>query len=204
MSGSEGDASLRRLLFRTHMSTPRVNADMVQFVAIAYPTREAAMDGRLAMIRLAPGHPRDLADAIVASVDDFGTINIDQLANLWSLAPKGRMLREFLFGLLFLYPLVTVLPGEAPRTIAAALLDFGLGELALVRVMQMLKPGQAVVFLLTSPVALPVLASLHAGAIEVQHVDETKVALVISAFDQGQQAANRQQEAVYGRTNLDD
>ena len=177
---------------------------MPNFVAIAYPTRQAAMEGRRAMLRLAPGKLDEVGDAVVASVDDFGSIDIDQLVNLWAMTSKGEMLRTVLLGLLFLYPLLAVLPGDAPNLIAAALTDFGLGEDALLRIRQMLSPGHAVVFLLISPTLVPALEKLHAPAIDMHRVDGSKLDRVVSAFEQGQLVAAGQHRAVYSQIPPDD
>src|SRR5690606_5367179 len=115
--------------------------------------------------RMAPDRLEDFGDAIVASVDSYGTIALDQLVNIWSLDIKGGMLRTLLVGLLFLYPLLEVLPGEVRHVVTTATSDFGLDSRFMIRVRQMLTPGHAVVFLLASPAAIVRLVELDAIAI---------------------------------------
>jgi uncharacterized membrane protein len=176
---------------------------MPDLVAIAYLNRQAAVDGRLALMRVAPDRLEDFGDAIVADVDSYGSIDLDQLVNLWSLGHKGSMLRTLLAGLLFLHPLLEVLPGEVPDIITTAMRAFGLDDDFMIRVRQMLTPGHAVVFLLASPAAVA-LAKLDATGIAEQPVTPSKFDMLASAFTMGREAAIHQRATVYSRNEGDD
>ena len=174
-----------------------VDTVVPDFVAIAYSSKQAATDGRLSMLRLAPDHMEDVGDAVVAGVDELGTIDVDQIVNLWSAGSKGHMLWALVIGLLFLHPLLAVLPGRAPELVTAAMLEFGLGEQSMAKLRQMLVPGHAIVFLLASPAAVKWLVGINPGEMVIQTIVEAKFDGLKEAFAYGQRAASGQQRTVY-------
>ena len=174
------------------------------FVAIAYPDRRTAAESRLELLRIAPDFPGEFGDSVIASVDGYGTIDLDQAVNLWSLRPKGVTLRTLLGGLLFLYPLLPVLPADTPQLVAAATRDFGLDETFMMRLRQMLTPGHAVVFLLASPAAIALISDTVAFPVAEQSVDLAKFGALSLAFEKGQEAAIRQLNTIYSHDGADD
>lgn len=173
---------------------------MPELIAIAYQTPEVALAARNDVLRLGPAYLDDVGDAVLASVDGNGVIVLDQVVNLWSLAPKGNMLRGLIAELLFLCPLQGLMETAISDTVSRALNAFGLLEAPLARVRQQLRPGHAMMFVwLAGPVPAALRTALEPGEMVLhESIDAAKLPLVQSAFARAHQHAREQRETAYG------
>lgn len=154
---------------------------MTELIAIPSERPEDAEEARRALFEMDRAHIADVADAVVASVNEKGDIKLDQMVNLWSAGPAGRSFLSLLSSLLFLHPLRGVLPGATADVLFWALGDYGVGGRFMAELSEALKPGQGVLFVLARmnpPAAIlerlgP--AGLSAIRAEVDHGQEQKL-----------------------------
>lgn len=126
---------------------------MSDLIFIGYDTAAKAEEARMALLQMASGYMVEVADAVVATVDDKADIKLNQMVNLWTAGAAGGSFWGLLVGLLFLNPLLGVLVGGSAGALSGALSDFGIDDAFMKKVSETLKPGTAALFLMTKQAA---------------------------------------------------
>ncbi len=119
---------------------------MSELIVIGYPTPVKAEEVRHKLLELQGEYMIDLADAVVATVDQKGRIKLNQLVHMWALGASSGSFWGLLVGLLFLHPLLGVVVGASAGLISGALSDYGLNDAFMKKVATVLQPGQAALF----------------------------------------------------------
>lgn len=126
---------------------------MSELIVIGYPSAERAEEVRSKLLELQGEYMIDLADAVVATVDQNGSIKLSQLVHTWALGASSGSFWGLLVGLLFLHPLLGVLVGAGAGLVSGALTDYGLNDNFMRKVAGILQPGQAALFIFARHVA---------------------------------------------------
>lgn len=121
---------------------------MAELLVIGYETPAKAQKARDALFAMAKDYLVEVSDAVVATVDDKGKIKLDQLFHPWAMGLSGGAFWGLLIGLIFFMPLVGVLTGAAAGALAGALTDYGINDKFMKDVSDVLKPGQAALFVM--------------------------------------------------------
>lgn len=174
---------------------------MPEILAVSYPSQQAATASRARLMRLGPSKLDEFADAIVASVDDLGHVELSQDVNLWSSQRRGATFFALVMGLLFVEPLRTLFPSEAALQISTALFEFGLTEQFREQILGMLLPGQAVLFMMLDQSDRHLTEALEVGPGQVgssPRLDMSKLDGLEAAFRKGLAEAQRQRDTSHG------
>ncbi len=121
---------------------------MSELVVIQFDSEEKAEEIRDRLIHLQKSHIVSLADAVIATKRDNGSIRLNQIA---SPATSGAISGGFwglLIGALFLAPHIGLLVGAASGGLAGALTDIGVDDDFMREVADVLQPGSAALFVL--------------------------------------------------------
>lgn len=175
---------------------------MSEMVAVSYPNQEAAAASRARLVRLGPSELDEFADAIVASVDAFGHVELNQEVNLWSSQSRGATFFAVVMGMLFVEPLRTLFPSDAAVQISSALFEFGLTEQFRQQILGMLLPGQAVLFIMlnkSDKQLIEVLGIDPDSMGSCTELDMSKLDGLEAAFQQGLEEAKRQRDTNYSQ-----
>ena len=119
---------------------------MSELIVIGYPTAVKAEEVRQKLLEMQGEYMVDLADAVVATVDQKGRIKLNQLVHPWAIGASAGSFWGLLVGLLFLHPLLGVIVGASAGLITGALSDYGLNDAFMKKVATVLQPGQAALF----------------------------------------------------------
>jgi uncharacterized membrane protein len=158
---------------------------MKELIVIGYRDQDQAEKARSQLLAMSREYLVEVSDAVVASVNDKGEIKLSQLVNLWAAGAGGGALWGFLIGLLFLHPLIGVMVGAAAGGLGGALSDYGINDPFMRRVSELLKPGQAALFLMCrAPMSDRVIGELATlgGTVLRTNLDSTKEQAVREAF----------------------
>lgn len=172
---------------------------MSELIVIGYDTAETAELARMDLLAMSRDYLVDVADAVVATSDQNGTIKLNQLVNLWSTGAAEGSLWGLLAGLLFLHPLLGVLVGASAGGLSGALSDYGIDDGFMRKVSALLKPGQAALFLMTRDTASDrVIAQLasHGGEVLRTNLDSVHEDRLRAAFAAAHAEAQHQQAKV--------
>lgn len=120
---------------------------MSELIVIGYPSADKAEEVRNKLLELQGEYMIDLADAVVATVDQQGRIKLNQLVHTWALGASSGSFWGLLVGLLFLHPLLGVLVGASAGLVSGTLSDYGLNDNFMRKVASILQPGQAALFI---------------------------------------------------------
>lgn len=188
------------LTFRTGVRNNESSNQMSEMVAVSYPNQEAAAASRARLMRLGPSELDEFADAIVASVDGFGHVELNQEVNLWSSQSRGATFFAVIMGLLFVEPLRTLFPSDAAIQISSALFEFGLTEQFREQILGMLVPGHAVLFMMLNKSEQHLIETLEVDPGSVgscPKLDMSKLDGLEAAFQKGLVEAKRQRDTTY-------
>lgn len=170
---------------------------MSELIVIGYDQAERADLARKDLLGMSKEYLVDVADAVVATVDENGKIKLDQMVNLWSAGAAGGAFWGFLVGLLFLNPLAGIAVGATSGALAGALSDYGIKDDFMKEVASVLQPGQAALFIMarraTSDRVIERL-SKNGGRILRTNLDRSKEAEVKEAFESARQAVARKDD----------
>lgn len=119
---------------------------MPELVVIGYDSPERAAEVRQKVLELQSEYMVDLADAVVATVDQKGRIKLDQLVHTWAVGATYGSFWGLFIGFLFLHPLLGVLAGAGAGLVSGVLSDYGIDDAFMKRVAGVLLPGQAALF----------------------------------------------------------
>ena len=121
---------------------------MAELIVIGYDDHEKAEHARETLFGLAHEYLVDVNDAVVATADDKGKIKLDQYVNTLAIGASGGAFWGILVGLIFFNPLLGLAAGAATGAVAGALTDYGINDKFMKHVSEVLRPGQAALFIL--------------------------------------------------------
>lgn len=160
---------------------------MSTLVVVAYDNAFQAEEVRLKLRRLQKDYLIDLEDAVVATKDDKGKVELHQSFNL---AGAGALSGGFwgaLIGLIFMVPLLGAAVGASAGAISGALTDVGIDDKFMKELAASMNAGSSVLFVLVRK-ATPdkVLAELQGTGgkllkTSLTHEDEAKLQAALSA-----------------------
>jgi uncharacterized membrane protein len=121
---------------------------MNELIVIGYENENEAEVARQELFGMAREYLVDVADAVVAHADDKGKIKLNQMVNLWSVGAAGGAFWGLLIGLLFFSPFFGAAIGASIGALSGAFSDFGINDEFMKKISEILKPGQAALFLM--------------------------------------------------------
>ena len=160
---------------------------MSTLVVVAYDNAFQAEEVRLKLRRLQKDYLIDLEDAVVATKDDKGKVELHQSFNL---AGAGALSGGFwgaLIGLIFMVPLLGAAVGASAGAISGALTDVGIDDKFMQELAASMNAGSSVLFVLVRKVTPDkVLDELRGTGGKVlktslTHEDEAKLQAALSA-----------------------
>lgn len=168
-----------------------LNSDMSQFIAVAYPDLTKAQEVRQTLLKLQSEYLIDIEDAVVATKDAAGKIQLHQPVNLTAAGAVSGGFWGALIGLLFLNPLLGAAVGAGSGAISGALTDVGINDDFMKSLAQKLEPNTSALFVLVRKMTEDkVVAEVQkfGGTVlqtSLSHEDESKLQ---AALDQGKAA----------------
>jgi uncharacterized membrane protein len=121
---------------------------MADLVVIAFPSEQKAEEVRQKVIAMQKEYLIELGDAVVAVKQEDGSVKLNQMIHTTAAGAVSGSFWGLLVGMLFLMPVVGAAVGAASGAIAGALTDAGIDDNFMKEVSQVLKPGDAALFLL--------------------------------------------------------
>ena len=167
---------------------------MSELIVIGYDSASRAEAARDALLGMEREYLVDVADAVVATSDSKGRVQLSQMVNLWTVGASGGALWGLLVGVLFLTPLLGVAVGAGAGALGAAFSDYGIDDTFMKGVAETLQPNQAALFMLVRPVASDrVIERLGktGGRILRTNLDSGKEAALRAAFEAAHARAAR-------------
>lgn len=159
---------------------------MAELIVIGYEDPAKAEEARATLFALNKEYLVEVADAVVAKVDDKGKIKLDQLVHPWAMGLSGGAFWGLLIGLIFFMPIVGVLTGAAAGVLAGALTDYGINDKFMKDVSNVLKPGQAALFFMAkqnAPDKVIEELATHGGHVLRTNLDTEHEKKLREAFD---------------------
>lgn len=121
---------------------------MRELIVIGYDDVASAEKARDALFKLCEEYLVDVADAVIATVDHNEKIQLNQMVNTWSVGMAGGAAWGLVAGLVFFAPIVGLLSGAVAGALAGALSDYGINDAFMRDVANILRPGQAALFIM--------------------------------------------------------
>ncbi|QFT59381.1 hypothetical protein FIU94_11150 [Sulfitobacter sp. THAF37] len=121
---------------------------MSELIVIGYETPEKAEEARTDLMNMAREYLVDVADAVVAVADMDGNVKLNQMVNMWTAGAAGGAFWGLLVGMIFFNPLLGVAVGAGAGALSGALTDYGINDDFMKQVGEVLKPGQAALFMM--------------------------------------------------------
>lgn len=121
---------------------------MSQFIAVAYPDINKALEVRQTLLKLQGEYLIDLEDAVVATKNADGKIQLHQPVNLTAAGAVSGGFWGALIGLLFLNPLLGAAIGAGSGAISGALTDVGINDDFMKSLATQLEPNTSALFIL--------------------------------------------------------
>ena len=165
---------------------------MSELIVIGYDNHDQAEAARAELFGMAREYLVDVADAVVATSDETGKVKLNQMVNLWTVGAAGGAFWGLLAGLIFFNPLLGVAVGAGAGALSGALSDYGINDRFMKGVSEILKPGQAALFMMVRQHATDkVIERLgeQGGRILRTNLDTSKEAELRRAFEAAQSAA---------------
>ena len=122
---------------------------MSELIVGGYADARLADEARTDLFGVERAYLPQIGEAVIATVDRNGSIQLNQMLNLWTAAPSGSGFRAFLSSLLFLLPLLSVLEDATSSRLVSSLEEFGIDGRIVRELRRLLEPGRAAVFLLS-------------------------------------------------------
>ena len=163
---------------------------MSELLVIGYDDPDKAHRARQSLLEMSKEYLVDVADAVVATTDENGKIQLDQMVNLWTIGVSGGALWGMLIGLLFLNPLIGAAAGAAMGGLSGALSDYGIKDNFMKDVSSVLQPGQAALFIMARRASSDrVIERLgkDGGRIMRTNLDRSKEQAVREAFERARE-----------------
>lgn len=101
---------------------------MSTLIVIGYEDKYKAEEVRLTLRKLQKDYLIDLEDAVVATKDDKGKVQLHQAVNLTAAGAMGGGFWGTLVGVIFLNPLLGLAVGAAAGAASGALTDIGIND----------------------------------------------------------------------------
>lgn len=171
---------------------------MSELIVIGYDSAERAEAARAELFGMAKEYLVDVADAVVATADESGKVKLNQMVNLWSFGAAGGAFWGLLIGLIFFNPLLGLAVGAGAGALSGALTDYGINDRFMKEVAEILRPGQAALFMMVRQHASDrVIERLgeHGGRIIRTNLDTSKEAELRAAFTKVHKEAVNTQSA---------
>jgi uncharacterized membrane protein len=121
---------------------------MPDLIAIVYSKQETAFEARERLIQLQSEYLLDLADAVVATKDAEGKVELHQLLNTVSAGAMQGGFWGSLIGLLFMNPLLGLMVGAGAGALSGKFTDYGIPDDRMKELAQTFQPGTAGLFVL--------------------------------------------------------
>ncbi|MGR3563063.1 MAG: DUF1269 domain-containing protein [Heliomarina sp.] len=121
---------------------------MSELIVIGYEIPERAEEARADLMTMAREYLVDVADAVVAVVDEEGNVKLNQMVNLWTAGAAGGAFWGLLVGMIFFNPLLGAAVGAGAGALSGALTDYGINDEFMKDVGSVLQPGQAALFMM--------------------------------------------------------
>jgi uncharacterized membrane protein len=160
---------------------------MSMLVAIRYDDKYKAEEVRLTLRKLQKDYLIDLEDAVVATKDEKGKVQLHQAVNLTAAGAVGGGFWGTLIGLIFLNPLLGLAAGAAAGAVSGALTDVGIEDKFMKELAASMTSNCSVLFVLVRKMTPDkVLEELRGtgGTIlktSLSHEEETKLQAALSA-----------------------
>ena len=160
---------------------------MSMLVAIRYDDKYKAEEVRLTLRKLQKDYLIDLEDAVVATKDEKGKVQLHQAVNHTAAGAVGGGFWGTLIGLIFLNPLLGLAAGAAAGAVSGALTDVGIEDKFMKELAASMTSNCSVLFVLVRKMtADKVLEELRGtgGTIlktSLSHEEETKLQAALSA-----------------------
>lgn len=169
---------------------------MSELIVIGYDSPEKAEAARSDLFGMAKEYLVDVGDAVIATTDENGKVKLNQMIHLWSVGASGGAFWGLLIGLIFLHPILGVLVGAASGAVGGALSDYGINDDFMKKVAEILRPGQAALFMMAKRANTDkVIAQLakHGGTVLRTNLDTTQEHKLREAFELAQKSAADEQ-----------
>jgi len=166
---------------------PNPEARMSTLVVIGYDDKFKAEEVRLTLRKLQKDYLIDLEDAVVATKDDKGKVQLHQAVNLTAAGAVGGGFWGSLIGLLFLNPLLGLAVGAATGAVTGALADVGIDDKFMKDLAANMSTGGSMLFVLvrkaTEDKVLDELRGTGGKILKtsLSHEDEAKLQTALSA-----------------------
>jgi uncharacterized membrane protein len=121
---------------------------MPEMIAIVYPDSETAFKARQRLVELQSDYLVELADAVVATKDPSGKVELHQAVNLTAAGAISGGFWGSLIGLLVLNPLLGLAVGAAAGALSGRLSDYGIPDGQMRELAGTFRPGTAGLFVL--------------------------------------------------------
>lgn len=121
---------------------------MSELVVVRYDDRFKAEEVRLALLKMQREYLVDLEDAVVATKDDKGKVELHQLINLTATGAVSGGFWGTLIGLIFLNPLLGVAVGAGTGAIVGALSDVGINDKFMKQLAEGMTNNSSMIFVL--------------------------------------------------------
>jgi uncharacterized membrane protein len=160
---------------------------MSTLVAIRYDDKFKAEEVRITLRKLQKDYLIDLEDAVVATKDESGKVQLHQAVNLTAAGAVGGGFWGSLVGLLFLNPLLGLAVGAAAGAASGALTDIGIDDKFMKELAEGMSTNCSMLFVLVRKATLDkVLEELRGtgGSIlktSLSHEDETRLQAALTA-----------------------
>ena len=164
---------------------------MSELIVIGYETPERAEEARADLMTMVREYLVDVADAVVAVVDDDGNVKLNQMVNLWTAGAAGGAFWGLLVGMIFFNPLLGAAVGAGAGALSGALTDYGINDEFMKDVGSVLQPGQAALFMMVRTNASDrVIERLgeHGGRVLRTNLDTDAENHLRKAFDEAHKA----------------
>ncbi len=164
---------------------------MSELIVIGYETPERAEEARADLMTMAREYLVNVADAVVAVVDDEENVKLNQMVNLWTAGAAGGAFWGLLVGMIFFNPLLGAAVGAGAGALSGALTDYGINDEFMKDVGSVLQPGQAALFMMVRTNASDrVIERLgeHGGRVLRTNLDTDAENHLRKAFDEAHKA----------------
>ena len=121
---------------------------MPEMISIVYPNSETAFTARERLAELQSEYLVELADAVVATKDAAGAVELHQAVNLTAAGAASGGFWGSLIGLLFFNPLLGLAVGAAAGALSGRLSDYGIPDGQIRELAATFRPGTAGLFVL--------------------------------------------------------
>ncbi len=121
---------------------------MSELIAVAYDNEARASEVLQTLRKLQQDYLIDLEDAVYVTKDQAGQVHIHQSTSMAGLGAASGGFWGFLFGLIFLVPIVGLIIGAGIGALAGRASDYGIDDNFVKQLSTQLRPGTSALFIL--------------------------------------------------------